>query len=193
MINYFISDLHLGHKNVLEFTSRKGKFKDVDHMNEVLLQNLNDVVSDKDRLVLLGDICWNRKSFELLKHFPKNVTLISGNHDCSSSHYEAYRDAGWKIIGAMQFNDAILTHIPIHPSQLESRFGLNIHGHLHDDHVMAETVSLSYKRVYRDPRYLNVSCEVLEFKPKTYEQVLEYYGVPVERQAVSKAIGPAIT
>lgn len=179
MIEYLISDLHLGHKNILEFTSRYGKFRDIDHMNEVLLQNLNDTVSDADRLILLGDICWNKKSFQLLKYFPKNVILVGGNHDVSSSHYEAYRDTGWKIVGAMQHRESILTHIPVHPHQLERRFKFNIHGHLHDNHVMYSGYEYDLLDS-RDRRYLNVSCEVIDYRPKTYDQLLEHYGVATE-------------
>lgn len=180
MINYFISDLHLGHSNILEYTSRKGKFTSIEQMNEQLVQNILDTVKTDGRLVLLGDICWNRKSFQYLKHFPKNTILVGGNHDVSSSHYEAYRDAGWKIVGCMQHSESILTHIPVHPRQLEERFQYNIHGHLHDNHVMREFQWMGSLQVRKDPRYLNVSCEVIGYRPKTYEQLLEHYGLAVE-------------
>lgn len=183
MTEYFISDLHLGHSNILSMTTRKDHFSCVDHMNEKIVQNIVDTVRDSDRLVLLGDICWNKKSFEFLKLFPKNTILVGGNHDVSRAHYEAYRDAGWKIVGTMQHKNSILTHIPVHPRQLEERFKHNIHGHLHDNHVMTiapHHPNLRGFRVSRDIRYINVSCEVIEYVPKTYEQLLDHYSLASE-------------
>jgi len=57
------------------------------------------------------------------------------------------------------FGDVIISHMPVHPSQLEYRANLNIHGHLHS-HVLP------------DPRYVNVSMEQLEgWKPISKEKI----------------------
>jgi calcineurin-like phosphoesterase family protein len=54
----------------------------------------------------------------------------------------------------------ILTHCPIHPSQLEYRYKYNIHGHVHENSI-------------NDPRYINVSAEVIDYTPKTLEELLQ--------------------
>lgn len=53
---YFTSDLHLGHANSIEFTNRP--FSNVDEMNETLVRNINDIVSKKDELWILGDFAY---------------------------------------------------------------------------------------------------------------------------------------
>ena len=53
----------------------------------------------------------------------------------------------------------ILSHCPIHPSELDYRFKYNIHGHVH-------VKSLS------DERYINVCCEAIDYKPKTIEELM---------------------
>ena len=54
----------------------------------------------------------------------------------------------------------ILTHCPIHSSQLDYRYSYNIHGHVHSNSI-------------DDARYINVSAEVIDYTPKTLEQLLE--------------------
>jgi calcineurin-like phosphoesterase family protein len=51
----------------------------------------------------------------------------------------------------------LLTHIPVHPSQLR-RGVLNVHGHLH-------------ARTINDPRYVCVSLEQTGFRPVRLDQL----------------------
>lgn len=57
-----------------------------------------------------------------------------------------------------------MSHIPLHPSQLDSRFTANIHGHIH----------IGSGDPINDPRYLNVNCEFHDYKPITISQIREY-------------------
>lgn len=193
-VNYFISDLHLGHENIRAKTPlRAARWNDVYSMDKELLERINDTVPDKpnNRLILGGDICWNTRSFKNLEKIAcKNVILVGGNHDTSSSHYKAYRDAGWRIVGCYQMQDVIVSHIPVHPYQVEytpgydshapegePRFKYNIHGHTHDQYVLVEEKFKNVMTRKQDKRYLNMSCEAIDFTPKTYEQLLEHYGL----------------
>ena len=157
-------------------------------MDRDLLQMINDTVGDKPkhRLILGGDICWNTKSFQCIEKIAcKNVILVGGNHDTTKNHYKAYRDAGWRIVGCYQMKDVIVTHIPVHTSQVEAgsgyeeaRFEYNIHGHTHELFVMKEiSMTSNHRYLTRDSRYLNMSCEAIEFTPKTYEQLVDYYKI----------------
>lgn len=56
----------------------------------------------------------------------------------------------------MEFDGNILTHIPVHPYQLEYRFKYNIHGHMHS-------------KALDDPRYICVSAERVNLTPIPYE------------------------
>ena len=78
---FFISDLHLGHHNVLKFDGRP--FKDVQEMHVNLIKNWNSVVGDDDIVYNLGDLSFGND--ELSKWFLYSVKgkihHIMGNHD----------------------------------------------------------------------------------------------------------------
>lgn len=50
---FFTSDTHFGHANIINLCNRP--FKDVNHMNDMLVENWNSVVSDDDTVFHLGD------------------------------------------------------------------------------------------------------------------------------------------
>lgn len=50
---FFTSDTHFGHANIINLCNRP--FKDVNHMNNMLVENWNSVVSDDDTVFHLGD------------------------------------------------------------------------------------------------------------------------------------------
>ena len=43
---FFIADTHFGHKEIINFENRP--FKNTEEMNEILIQNWNKTVSEKD-------------------------------------------------------------------------------------------------------------------------------------------------
>lgn len=55
-MNFYIADMHLGHKNVLKFDNRP--FESVSEMDMVLLENWNKRVSHDDDVYILGDMCY---------------------------------------------------------------------------------------------------------------------------------------
>lgn len=52
---YFTSDTHFYHSNIIGFCKRP--FKNVEDMNETLIENWNRVVSQDDIVFHLGDFC----------------------------------------------------------------------------------------------------------------------------------------
>ena len=66
-MNYFISDLHLGHKNVLKFDNRP--FINIEEHDKTIIDNWNSKVNDKDDVYVLGDISWHNatKTIEIFK------------------------------------------------------------------------------------------------------------------------------
>lgn len=168
MTDFICSDLHLGHeKCITEFKrpdgSRLRDFKDVEEMNETIINNINKTVSDSDRLFVLGDCVINKKWIPLLAEIKcKNSILVGGNHD---QHYDLLKPHFKKIVGCIEYSDCILTHIPVHTSQM-SRFKKNIHGHLHGNHVMK--IGHDKRKTMmaiRDERYINVCVEQTNFTP----------------------------
>lgn len=56
-MKYYISDLHIGHKNILSFDNRP--FFDLEDMKQTIIRNWNSVVSAHDDVYVLGDMFWN--------------------------------------------------------------------------------------------------------------------------------------
>ena len=59
-MNYYISDLHLGHANAIGFDGRP--FADVTEMKEALIHRWNSTVSRADTVYVLGDFFWEKES-----------------------------------------------------------------------------------------------------------------------------------
>ena len=80
-MNYFISDLHLGHKNVLKFDNRP--FINIEEHDKTIIDNWNNKVNDNDDVYVLGDISWHNatKTIEIFKQLKGRIHLIQGNHD----------------------------------------------------------------------------------------------------------------
>jgi calcineurin-like phosphoesterase family protein len=87
---FFTSDSHYGHSNICRATTKWNDdnltrdYKSLDHMNDVLVNNINEVVGENDILIHLGD--WSFGGFDNIGEFRnrilcKNVYLVYGNHD----------------------------------------------------------------------------------------------------------------
>ena len=169
---FLVSDTHFSHSNILTFLREDGlplrDFSSIHEHDETIVHNWNSVVRPNDRVYHLGDVCF--KFAHLQAIIPrlngyKNAVLIKGNHDeLKPSQYLQY----FKDIRACSILDKfLLTHIPIHPDSL-SRWKANIHGHLH-----ANVVKLTDGTP--DKRYINVSCEQINYTPIPFETIRGRY------------------
>ena len=129
---FFTSDLHFSHKSLLESRSdiHKVLFPNVDHMNEWLVYNWNSQVNKRDLVWVLGDVSWTEEGLYHLSRCNGHKKLILGNHDKFS--VEQYGKYFTKLYGVWKKYKIIMSHIPIHPQELEFRnWPCNIHGHIH--------------------------------------------------------------
>lgn len=91
-MRFFTSDLHLGHANIIGLSKRP--FASADEMDETLLDNINQMVDQKDELFILGDFTLKRgaervKAYRDAIKCPR-VHIVLGNHDTSAQRvYEA--------------------------------------------------------------------------------------------------------
>jgi len=169
MNQFFISDLHLGHKNILKFSPQRGGSNMEEH-SEWLVQQWNSVVRKKDLVWVLGDVCFDEEHFGYLHEMNGDKNLILGNHD--EFHVRDYCRAFKKIAGLRKKYKMWMSHAPIHPSHLRGM--PNIHGHLHDNVVEVKAPNDEFAP-YKDDRYLNVSVEQLNGVPINLEEVREYF------------------
>ena len=71
---FFTSDTHYSHSNICRATTRWAgsenltrDFKSLDHMNDTLVNNINEMVGENDVLIHLGD--WSFGGFEQIEEF----------------------------------------------------------------------------------------------------------------------------
>ena len=164
MSAYYISDLHLGHENM----AIKRGFSCADEMNEYIIKSWNSVVNKKDTVYCLGDITMERSVFyPLLDKLKGYKKVILGNHD-KPQHVPSLLTyvnnvSSSKLIKNGEYGNILLSHIPIHPQEFEYRLDFNIHGHVHEN-------------TYPDKRYINVSAEVIDYRPRTLRELIHYNG-----------------
>ena len=153
----FISDLHLGHENLAK--GLRGFNSSIEH-DDYIIQCWNDIVTnEKDITYILGDITMEKSSYYYLLDRMNGVKhVILGNHDRRQDVQELLKYVD-TVSGMINYKkEFILTHCPIHPKEFEYRYKYNIHGHVHANSI-------------DDSRYINVCCEVVDYKPKTLDEL----------------------
>ena len=78
----YISDLHLGHYNVMTILDERG-FNSLDEMDEHIIKQWNENVENEDTVVILGDFSFynGEKTLSILRRLKGNKILIKGNHE----------------------------------------------------------------------------------------------------------------
>lgn len=164
---YLISDLHLGHKKILDFSPERGG-STVEEHDEWIIEQWNSVVKKRDTVYVLGDIAFSREGLAKCSKLRGNKQCILGNHDLFT--VEEYMKYFRVRPGIFKYKGFWLSHAPIHPHELRGK--KNIHGHVHSNSVKAE---------YRQPlcnlmndldhRYINVCVEALNGVPISIEEI----------------------
>ncbi|MCC9021718.1 metallophosphoesterase [Bacillus nakamurai] len=166
--NWFISDPHFGHKNIIKYEGDKRPFTDTEHMDNVMIENFNNTVNEGDTVFWLGDMFFcNSKRIEYIVSRLKKTRniLIRGNHDKGIS------DTKFKRLGFdphrmyLYENTIILTHEPIsqvNMNRLIKDFNIccNVHGHTHSDETGLDGLS-----------HVCISVENTDFKPVTVDWI----------------------
>ena len=132
---WFTSDTHFGHQNIIQYAHRP--FKDVEHMNKVLITNWNNRIKKNDLVFHLGDFCFKNspggkegegetKNAEYyLSQLNGHITFIRGNHDRNNSLNAIIKN------GVIEFGgeEIYITHDPL---DAITSYKINLVGHVHD-------------------------------------------------------------
>ena len=164
MAFWFTADTHFGHANIIKYCNRP--FKDVDEMNEVLINNWNERVVKNDTVFHLGDFCFNKlhRGREISTRLNGNIILIKGNHDKKQSiktiidsitiYYNGHR--------------IYLIHYPEWANSLM----ITLAGHVH------ERWKINYQTNNQNKRagfpIVNVGVDVWDFKPISLEEIFTF-------------------
>lgn len=182
--NFYISDLHFGHWNIVRYDNRP--FKSIEEMDNALIENWNKVVSNKDMVYILGDISWHdeNKTVEIFKQLNGIKVLIRGNHDnikggselakCFTSiqdYAELYLD---------KKNKVIMSHYPILFWNGQFRNSIHLYGHVHNSHQwnMCESWAEEMRQLQDIPGQMyNVGCMMpwMNYTPRTLDEIIEGY------------------
>lgn len=163
---FFISDLHFGHRNM---AIKRGFPSEIEH-DEFIISQWNKTVNKKDMVYILGDITMEKKTYGILDKLNGLKNVVLGNHDARNHVPELLKHVN-SVAGMVDYkNKCILTHCPIHPQELGYRFRYNIHGHVHEKPIYRKLFGL---KLFRDRRYVNVSCEALNYTPIEFEKLIK--------------------
>ena len=192
--NFYISDLHLFHNNVLKdgrFHERP--FETIEEMHGTIKERWNNAVTNGDTVYLLGDVSHKGDSLEVaefLSQLKGRIVLIRGNHDNIKDqrlkkqfseildYKELVDNIGGKGISV------VLSHYPILSWKGQFRGAIHLYGHVHDndDEVLyqdalknADTFFEKRDGEYHKPfRAYNVGCmmKYMDYTPRTIEEII---------------------
>ena len=127
---YFTSDLHLGHCTVLK---HRPEFGSIDEMNETFISNINETVTARDTLYILGDLTFRigeDEANDLIRRINGRKILLRGNHDVEYDPGLFERISDYEVL---KYNKKVyvLMHYPL-VCWDKMRFGaVQLHGHIH--------------------------------------------------------------
>lgn len=171
---WFASDYHFLHANVIKYDNRP--FEDVLEMNEVLIDNWNELVDDKDIVFYLGDLSFERNGNETKKivdQLKGKIHYILGNHDdekkiAKLNRFETISDYVNLLVddedNPRKKQGIIMMHYPILSWDKAHHGDWHLHGHCHQ--------SLANKKIeYYNRKVLDVGCNGWEYKPVSYNEI----------------------
>jgi len=138
------------------------KHNDIEDMHIAILEAWNGKVrKQRDIVYVLGDVCMRIEDMRWLGMMNGEKRLILGNHD--QFDYGVYRKYFSKVMHFHKgYGGMVLTHIPIHPNELEYRnWKWNIHGHVH----------CPVKNMKLGDKYLNVNIDIIGYAPMHLDEV----------------------
>jgi calcineurin-like phosphoesterase family protein len=158
---WFTADLHLGHKNIIEYCDRP--FSTVEEMDETLIKNWNNCVKKNDIIIVLGDFIWNEQNIEgYSKRLKGQIHLIRGCHD--KLEVEEYTKFGVMLLDPLSLYDhsyvqiIILCHYQMKTWYKSHYNSWHLFGHSHGQAVE-----------YGKSMDVGVDCN--DYKPVSMQQV----------------------
>lgn len=157
---FFIADTHFGHSAIIDYENRP--FSDVREMDNTLIHNWNSVVSDEDRVFVVGDfsVYGKEKTTEICHALNGKKYLIMGNHDTESEQF--YVSCGFE--NAVRYpiildNFWIVSHEPMYVNT--NMPYANIFGHVHNNPIYNDCSKQS----------ACVCCERIDYTPIEFEEI----------------------
>ncbi|MCM1132983.1 MAG: metallophosphoesterase [Ruminococcus flavefaciens] len=159
---FFIADTHFGDSGVIAYENRP--FPSADDMDDVLVKNWNDTVSESDKIFVVGDLSFHgkEKTIEICRRLNGEKFLVMGNHDTENEQF--YYECGFSGVSRYPIIYGgfwIISHEPLYVSRNAPY--ANIFGHVHGNPI------------YRDvsERSFCVSAERINYTPIEFTEIQE--------------------
>ena len=156
-MNYFTSDLHLGHRNIIRLCNRP--FATIEEMDETLIRNWNAKVTNGDTVYILGDLLFRNE-----KPAEEYLKQLKGKKHLITAAFEHHAILHFISDGKRQMT---LCHYPMmswpHMTRCYMVFG-HIHGNTDADY---------WPLIRENDLMLNAGADVNGFAPVTFEEMQE--------------------
>ena len=172
---YFTSDLHFGHKNIVDLCNRP--FTDVDAMDSALIENWNQKVKKNDIVYLTGDVVWDKKKVAFyMEQLAGKKILVAGNHDSTWIKREECKKYFEEIVPYLEVHlnghPITMCHYPMlewRSSREESKrkLGYHIHGHIHN------RIADEYRQLFLQFNALNAGVDINVFEPVSFDELIQ--------------------
>lgn len=165
MNKFFTSDLHFGHENVIKYSNRP--FFSKEEMDEILIQNWNSIIREKDEVFILGDLffCKEEESIRIIKRLKGVKYLIYGNHDVIIRKKESIQKYFSKILPELHHQNidgihTVMSHYPLLTWNKSHYGSFMLHGHCHGNILFDEKI-----------RRLDVGVDTNNYFPYNWEDI----------------------
>jgi calcineurin-like phosphoesterase family protein len=184
-MNHYLSDTHFGHENIIRFCWRP--FINVEQMNAEILIGIMSTFERGNPFIFGGDLAFGRW-VGCLSTLPEELRqqniMVLGNHD-KESHVPLYSRWFANVVGkvrkwrenCVKVRDGDRTVLVSHyPQQERQGCDYNFYGHFHNNLFLPGRDDHPENReahwVLSSPHHFNISAEILDYKPRTLDEVI---------------------
>ena len=170
-MNYYISDMHFGHANVIKHDERP--FENVEAMDCAMIERWNGVVDEDDDVYVVGDFCYRsgKTADWYLARLKGRKHLVVGNHDWCALKNEKAMAMFASVDSLLEIEDdgrhVVLCHYPM-AEWHNSRHGTwLVYGHIHT----RKNRTWEFMRTL--DHALNAVASLNDYVPATLERLVE--------------------
>ena len=159
---WFTADFHFGHSNIIRYCNRP--FRNVEEMDQTILERLNASVKANDTLYFLGDFCIGSKTRALERRRQircKRILALPGNHDKEARKLtEEFSWLGSLAEISINGQPIVLCHYAMRVWNRSHHGSWHLYGHSHGQ-LSAALTSLS----------MDVGVDTHDFRPWHYDEI----------------------
>jgi calcineurin-like phosphoesterase family protein len=183
---FFTSDTHYAHSNICSATTNWSagngyarQFNSLDHMNDTIVDNINNMVGEDDILIHLGDFSFG--GFDKIEEFRsqincKNIHLVLGNHD---DHISRNKENVQRLFSSVQDYLKLDIRRPINKATVEKFSFVCMHFPIISWDNMNQKVMHLFGHVHLPPhlrvmegRAMDVGCEGNGLEPISLDEIV---------------------